>query len=159
MDVDGVMTDGRIVFDSNGIESKFFHVRDGHGIKLVQRAGIEVGIISGRQSAVVDKRAAELGIRIVHQKVIDKIIPYRQILRDTGLDDSHVAYIGDDLVDIPILRRVGFSAAPADAAPEVLEYVHLVTRSRGGHGAVREVCDQLLKGTGAWEDIIGKYFR
>jgi len=158
LDVDGVMTDGRIIFDSNGVESKFFNVKDGHGIKMAQRAGIEIGIISGRQSQVVANRAAELGIVHVYQKAIDKLVPYLDILEKTGLDDSRVAFMGDDVIDIPVLRRVGFAAAPADAVEEVLPHVHFVTKSRGGWGAVREVCDLLIKGQGAWETITTRYF-
>jgi 3-deoxy-D-manno-octulosonate 8-phosphate phosphatase (KDO 8-P phosphatase) len=159
LDVDGVMTDGRIIFDSNGVESKFFNVKDGHGIKMVQRAGIEIGIISGRQSQVVANRAAELGIARVYQKALDKLTPYLEILDQTGLDDSQVAFMGDDIIDIPVLRRVGFAATPADAVEEVIPHVHFVAKNPGGKGAVREVCDLLLKGTGAWENITDRYFK
>lgn len=158
LDVDGVLTDGRIVFDGNGVESKFFNVKDGQGIKMVQRAGIAVGIISGRESRVVANRAAELGITHLYQKSLDKLGPYREILDKTGLSDHQVAYVGDDIVDLPLLRRVGFAAAPADAIPEVHQYVHFVTRNRGGWGAVREVCDLLLKEQNAWEAVTAKYF-
>ena len=158
LDVDGVMTDGRIIFDSNGVESKFFNVKDGHGIKMAQRSGIEFGIISGRQSQVVANRAAELGIAHVYQKALDKLSPYLDILEKTGLDDSQVAFMGDDVIDIPVLRRVGFAAAPADAVEEVLPHVHFITKNRGGWGAVREVCDLLIKGQGAWETITARYF-
>lgn len=158
MDVDGVMTDGRIIFDSNGIESKFFNVKDGHGIKMVQRSGIEVGIISGRESQVVRNRAEELGISHVYLKAHDKLVPYREILSTTGLVDRQVAYIGDDIIDIPILRRVGFAAAPADAIADVFPYVHLITKNGGGWGAVREVCDLLLKGQKTWEALTARYF-
>ncbi len=157
LDVDGVMTDGRIIFDSNGIESKFFNVKDGHGIKLVQRAGIEVGIVSGRKSEVATIRAAELGIVRVFQGAHDKLAVYREILEDTRLTDAQVAFMGDDLIDVPVLRRVGFAAAPADAVEEVLPHAHFVTRNRGGWGAVREVCDLILKGQGAWERLTAKY--
>jgi len=149
LDVDGVMTDGRIIFDSNGVESKFFNVKDGHGIKMLQRAGIEVAIISGRQSEVVTIRAAELGIERVFQKATDKRAPYEQILADTGLSDREIAFLGDDLIDIPVLRRVGFAAAPADAVAEVIPFVHYVTQKAGGWGAVRELADLLLKAQGA----------
>lgn len=159
LDVDGVMTDGRIIFDSNGIESKFFNVKDGHGIKMVQRAGIEVGIISGRESQVVINRAAELGIGILYQKCLDKLTPYLKILETTGLDHSQVAFVGDDVIDIPVLRRAGFAAAPADAVAEVLPHAHFVTKNRGGWGAVREVCDLLLKEQGAWDEITGRYYK
>ncbi len=158
MDVDGVLTDGRIIIDANGVESKFFNVKDGHGIKMIQRAGLEAGIISGRESQVVEKRAAELGISHVFQKAHDKLFPYRQILEKTGLQDDQVAYIGDDIIDIPLLRRVGFAAAPADAVSDVLPYVHFVSKMPGGCGAVREVCDLLLKSRNAWDAITEKYF-
>ena len=158
LDVDGVMTDGRIIFDSNGIESKFFNVKDGHGIKLLQRAGIEVGIVSGRKSLVVTNRAAELGITRVYQGTLDKLAVYREILQETGLADDQIAFMGDDLIDIPILSRVGFAAAPADAVEEVLNRVHFIARNRGGWGAVREVCDLILKEQGAWEAVAARYF-
>ncbi|ACM20630.1 3-deoxy-D-manno-octulosonate-8-phosphate phosphatase [Geotalea daltonii FRC-32] len=159
LDVDGVMTDGRIIFDSNGIESKFFNVKDGHGIKMVQRAGIEVGIISGRESQVVVNRAAELAIGIVYQKCLDKLTPYLKILEATGLDHSQVAFVGDDVIDIPVMRRAGFAAAPADAVAEVIPHAHFVTRNRGGWGAVREVCDLLLKEQGVWGEITDRYYK
>ena len=158
LDVDGVMTDGRIIFDSNGIESKFFNVKDGHGIKLLQRAGVEVGIVSGRKSQVVTNRAAELGIERVFQGTLDKLAVYREILKDTGLGDFQIAFMGDDVIDIPVMRLVGFAAAPADAVEEVFPYAHFVARNRGGWGAVRELCDLILKGQGAWETVTAKYF-
>ena len=158
LDVDGVMTDGRIIFDSNGIESKFFNVKDGHDIKLLQRSGVEVGIVSGRSSQEVANRAAELGIERVFQGALDKLSVYRQILADTGLTDDQVAFMGDDVIDIPVMRRVGFAAAPADAVEEVLPHAHFVARNRGGWGAVRELCDLILKGQGAWERVTARYF-
>ncbi|HXC93773.1 MAG TPA: HAD-IIIA family hydrolase [Geobacteraceae bacterium] len=158
LDVDGVMTDGRIIFDSNGVESKFFNVKDGHGIKMLQRAGIEVGIISGRESKVVANRATELGIERVFQKATDKLSPYLRILADTGFSDDEVAFVGDDLIDIPVLKRVGFAAAPADAVAEVLPFVHFVTRNPGGFGAVREISDMLLKAQGTWDELTARYF-
>lgn len=159
LDVDGVMTDGRIVFDSNGVETKFFNVKDGHGIKMVQRAGIEVGIISGRESVVVANRAAELAIDRVYQKALDKLTPYREILAATGLKDEEVAFMGDDVIDIPVLSRVGFAAAPADAVAEVYPHVHFVSSARGGWGAVRELCDLILKGLGRWDEVTARYYR
>jgi 3-deoxy-D-manno-octulosonate 8-phosphate phosphatase (KDO 8-P phosphatase) len=158
LDVDGVMTDGRIIFDSNGIESKFFNVKDGHGIKMVQRAGIEVGIISGRESLVVANRAVELGIGQVYQKSLDKMVPYRQMLEASGLNDDQVAFMGDDIIDIPILKRVGLAAAPADAVAEVIPFAHFVAKNRGGWGAVRELCDLILKGQGSWETVTSRYY-
>jgi 3-deoxy-D-manno-octulosonate 8-phosphate phosphatase (KDO 8-P phosphatase) len=158
LDVDGVMTDGRIIFDSNGVESKFFNVKDGHGIKMLQRSGIEIGIISGRESVVVTNRATELGIGQVYQKSLDKMVPYRAILEATGLQDDQVAFMGDDIIDIPLLRRVGFAAAPADAVAEVIPFAHFVARNRGGWGAVRELCDMILKAQGNWDTITSRYY-
>nr|WP_318025918.1 HAD family hydrolase [Geoalkalibacter subterraneus] len=158
LDVDGVMTDGRIIYDNNGLESKTFNVKDGHGLKLLQRAGVRVGIITGRQSQVVRHRADELGIEIVHQGAKNKIVSYREVLSQLGLDDSEVAYIGDDLVDLPILRRVGFAVAVGDAVEEIRPFVHYVTRAEGGRGAVREVCDLILKNSNRWDDVTKRYF-
>ncbi|WP_277058097.1 HAD family hydrolase [Trichlorobacter lovleyi] len=154
LDVDGVMTDGRIIWDANGTEIKFFNVKDGHGIKLVQRAGIQVGIITGRVSPVVDLRAKELGIEILYQGSLRKQESYDEIKRRTGLADHQIAYMGDDVIDVPVMRRVGFSAAPADALPEVLKVADYVACARGGWGAVRELCDLLLKGRGMWQELV-----
>jgi 3-deoxy-D-manno-octulosonate 8-phosphate phosphatase (KDO 8-P phosphatase) len=159
LDVDGIMTDGRIVYDNNGIETKSFDVKDGHGLKLLQRAGIRIGIITGRQSEVVAFRARELDIDILYQGVKDKLVPYREILDNLGLGEEEVAYMGDDVVDLPILRRVGFAATVADAVPEVLPLVHYVTGKKGGRGAVREVCDLILKEGGHWEEVTARYFQ
>lgn len=158
LDVDGVMTDGRIIYNNQGMETKAFDVKDGHGMKMLQRAGIAIGIITGRQSEVVSFRAAELGIDILYQGAKDKLIPYQEILVKLGLADEEIAYVGDDVIDIPILRRVGFAATVADAVEDVKPYVHYVTRREGGRGAVREVCDLLLKESGLWETTAGRYF-
>ena len=158
LDVDGVLTDGRIVYDDHGVETKAFDVKDGHGLKLLQRAGVRIGIITGRQSRLVEVRAAELGIDILYQGVKDKLEPYRQILTEYGLRDEEVAYVGDDVVDLPVLRRVGFSAAVADAVDDVKPYVAYVCSRAGGRGAVREVCDLLLKESGAWDEVTARYF-
>ncbi len=158
LDVDGVMTDGRIAYDNHAVETKAFDVKDGHGIKLLQRAGIRVGIITGRQSDLVKHRAAELGIEILHQGAKDKMVPFREILGQLALAEDEVAYMGDDLIDLPILRRVGFSATVADAVAEVKPLVHLVTSRPGGRGAVREVCDLILRGGGHWDEVTRRYF-
>ena len=154
LDVDGVMTDGRIIWDANGTETKFFNVKDGHGIKLLQRAGVQVGIITGRVSPVVDLRAKELGIEILYQGSLKKLDSYCDIKQRTGLSDHQIAYMGDDVIDVPVMRRVGFSAAPADALPEVLKVAEYVARANGGWGAVRELCDLLLKGRGVWQELV-----
>ena len=158
LDVDGVLTDGRIIFDSHGGETKAFDVKDGHGIKLVQRAGIQVGIITGRQSVIVDRRAAELGIELVYQGAKDKVLPFRDVLRKLALKPEEVAYVGDDVVDLPVMRQVGFAATVADAVEEVKAAAHMVARRAGGRGAVREICDYLLKESGRWETVTRRYF-
>jgi 3-deoxy-D-manno-octulosonate 8-phosphate phosphatase (KDO 8-P phosphatase) len=145
LDVDGVLTDGRIILDGRGNESKAFHVRDGHGIKLAQKAGIMVGIITGRRSEVVELRARELGIREVHQGVLDKIIVYDALIEKYKLRDDEVAYIGDDVVDMDIFHRAGIAVAVADSEPAIKSHVDLVTKTSGGRGAVREFINILLK--------------
>lgn len=157
LDVDGVMTDGRIVLDDNGVESKFFNVRDGHGLKMLQRAGLRVGILTGRKSRVVDLRAAELGVEIVFQGAKNKLEVYERMLAEQSLTDKEVAFAGDDVIDLPVLRRVGLALAPADAVDEVREVVHYVCRAAGGHGAVREIVELLLRGQGLWEQAMARY--
>jgi 3-deoxy-D-manno-octulosonate 8-phosphate phosphatase (KDO 8-P phosphatase) len=158
MDVDGVLTDGGIIFDASGVETKRFNVRDGHGIKMLQRAGVPVGIITGRTSEVVTIRARELGIDIVRQGTFDKLAACREILAGTGILPAETAYAGDDIVDLPLLRAVGFSAAPSDAEPYVLDAVHYVASRPGGQGAVREITEFLLRARGSWDAVTAKYF-
>lgn len=145
LDVDGVLTDGRIILDSQGNELKAFHVRDGHGIKLAQRAGIMIGIITGRKSEVVNIRARELGILEVHQGALDKIIVYDSLMNKYGLKDDEVAYMGDDIVDLDIFSRVGLAVTVADSDPAVKPHADLVTKTAGGRGAVREFINLILK--------------
>jgi len=154
LDVDGVLTDARIIVDANGREIKHFCVLDGMGIKLVQKAGIEVGILSSRLSSPVSHRARELGIEIIVQGELDKGRLYQSLLREKGLRDEEVAYMGDDWIDLPVLRRVGLAITVPQAWPPVKDYVHYVTQHQGGHGAVREVCDLLLRAQGKWEDAL-----
>ena len=157
LDVDGVMTDGGIIYDGNGVETKIFNVKDGHGIKMLQRYGIEVGIITGRTSLVVDIRARELGIDLVYQGALKKLESYLDVKQRTGFSDSQIAYIGDDVIDVPVMRRVGFAAAPSDGLLEARNVAHYVTNCAGGRGAVREVCDLILKGRGFWQEITSRY--
>lgn len=159
LDVDGVMTDGRITYDNVGGETKSFDVKDGHGLKLLQRAGIKIGIITGRQSAVVARRAEELGIELVYQGAKDKLVPFNEILKKLALSPEEVAYVGDDVVDLPVMRRVGFAATVADAVEEVKPFAALVTARKGGRGAVREICDFLLKNSGRWAAVTDRYFK
>ncbi len=157
MDVDGVMTDGRIIINDDGRETKNFDVRDGHGIKLVQRYGIEVALLTGRQSEVVKHRANELGITEVHQKIFNKKEVFVEILQKNNLNANQAAFIGDDIIDIPVLKEAGFSATVADAIDIVKKTVDYVTKNKGGRGAVREVCEMLLQAQGRWPEIAAKY--
>jgi 3-deoxy-D-manno-octulosonate 8-phosphate phosphatase (KDO 8-P phosphatase) len=157
LDVDGVMTDGSIILDNEGNELKRFHVRDGHGIKMLGKAGVAVAIITGRHSKVVEKRAQELGISEVYQRCHIKSVAYEHILEKFGLSDAEVAYIGDDIVDIPILRKVGLPVVVSDAAEDAKTKALMVTRNPGGRGAIREVTDFVLKARGLWDGLIEEY--
>ncbi len=145
LDVDGILSDGKIILDSTGNELKAFHIHDGHGIYLLKKAGIEVGIISGRGSRAVEHRARELNITEVHQDIKDKVKVYEKIAAIYNLPDENVAFMGDDLIDLPLLCRVGFSVTAADAISEVKDKVDMITEKKGGEGAVREVIDFILK--------------
>jgi 3-deoxy-D-manno-octulosonate 8-phosphate phosphatase (KDO 8-P phosphatase) len=158
LDVDGVMTDGRLYYHDDGTETKAFDVKDGHGIKMLQHAGIEVFLISGRSSPMVEKRATDLGITDITQGVRDKIPALDRIVEERGLDLTQVAFMGDDIVDIPILSKVGFAVAVADALEYVIEKAHYVTLAPGGRGAVREVIELILAVQGKWEKIAERYF-
>lgn len=157
LDVDGVMTDGGIIYDASGLETKRFNVKDGHGIKMLQRYGLEVGIITGRTSNVVANRAKELGISIIYQGALKKIEQYETVKQRTGLHDYQIAYMGDDIIDVPVLKQAGFAAAPADAMQEVLCHVDYISPLGGGNGAVRDVCDKILKAHGFWNDVTMRY--
>ena len=157
MDVDGVMTDGRIIMDDAGHELKNFNVRDGHGIKILQRYGIQVAILTGRQSKVVAHRARDLDIKEVYQKVFNKKDVFEKILRKHKLSPDEAAFIGDDIVDIPVLKRVGFSVAVADADDMVKKSVHYIAKNKGGRGAVREVCEMILQAQGKWVEVAARY--
>jgi 3-deoxy-D-manno-octulosonate 8-phosphate phosphatase (KDO 8-P phosphatase) len=157
LDVDGVLTDGGIVLDHHGDEIKRFHVQDGHGIRLLQSAGIQVGLLTARSSPAVAHRAAELEVRLVFQNANDKKKIYEQIKRRTRLKDQQIAYMGDDLPDLPILLRVGFAVAVRDGWDELKHRVDYVTVKKGGRGAVREVAEVLLKAHGAWAQLLKRY--
>jgi len=157
LDVDGVLTDGRVIYTDSGEEIKRFDVRDGHGLKLLMRSGIEVILLTGRESKVVLHRARDLGIEHVYQKALNKIEVYKTIIAQRNLEDKEVGFVGDDLVDLPVLRKVGFSAAVPDAVPEVKEIVDYITTKKGGEGAVREICELLLKAQNKWEAVTEKY--
>jgi len=157
MDVDGVLTDGGVAWTSAGIEHQTFHIRDGLGIKLWQRAGGEVGLVTGRRSPAVQTRAQELGITILRQGIDNKLETAGEIVRQQGLSWEQTAFIGDDLPDLPVMLRCGVGVAVADACPDVAAAATVVTQLPGGRGAVREVIEQLLRARGAWEAIVARF--
>jgi 3-deoxy-D-manno-octulosonate 8-phosphate phosphatase (KDO 8-P phosphatase) len=157
MDVDGTLSDGRLYYSADCVESKSFDVTDGFGIYLFNECGLKTGIITGRESKIVTERAKELQIDIVYQGRYRKDQVLREIMQRTGLSESQIAYIGDDLFDLPLLIKVGFSAAPGDAHPEVKSRVHYVCEHLGGRGAVREVIELVLKIQGRWEAVLEQF--
>ena len=156
-DVDGVLTDGKLLLQADGSESKQFDIKDGTGIVLAQRAGLKVGFLSARVSPPTQHRAAQLGVTLVHQGVSSKIETYEHIVDELLLEDEAVAYMGDDIVDLPVLSRVGLAAAPADAAPDVRARVHWVSQAPGGCGAARELIELILRAQRAWESVLLEY--
>jgi len=157
LDVDGVLTDGAVVMYGDGSESKRFHIRDGIALVWAQRAGLKVGILSARHSGATTQRAAQLGITLVHQGVASKLETYDQIADSLMLEDEQVAYMGDDILDLPVLARVGLAAAPADAAEDVRTRVHWVSRAKGGDGAARELIELILRAQDKWDSIVATY--
>jgi 3-deoxy-D-manno-octulosonate 8-phosphate phosphatase (KDO 8-P phosphatase) len=155
LDVDGVLTDGRVVYTDAGQEIKAFHVRDGSGLKYWRRSGKRVAILSGRSSPAVTRRAAELGIDLVVQASDDKLLALSRILKETGLGAEQVCAIGDDLPDLPVLTHCGLAVAVADAVPELKAVADLVTTLPGGRGAVRETIEWLMRGQGTWAAAVG----
>jgi 3-deoxy-D-manno-octulosonate 8-phosphate phosphatase (KDO 8-P phosphatase) len=153
-DVDGVMTDGTVLFLPGGGEAKAFHVRDGLGVVLAQRAGLRVGILSGRTSEVVARRANELDMAPVLQGIADKAAAFRGVLAEQGIAAHEVAYIGDDVNDLPIIREAGLSAAPADAPLEVRAEAYMVTDACGGEGCLREFLEAILRARGDWDTLV-----
>jgi len=157
LDVDGVMTDGRITMDAHGNEIKSFCVKDGLGLRMLMSGGVDVVLVTGRSSRVVDHRARDLGIREVHQGVTDKKLLCRQIIKDRGFTKQEICCIGDDLADLPMFSEAGLCIAVADAVREIREAADYITRSKGGFGAVREACEWLLKCQGKWQSALA-YF-
>ena len=156
-DVDGVLTDGSLVFDNQGIESKTFHARDGMGIKLWQKSGRRFGLLTARSSHIVKVRAAELGIELVRQGFSDKLPAARQLFRELDMTPEQVCYIGDDLTDLAVIEAVGLGVAVADAVPEVKAAAKHTTKAVGGRGAVRELVEMILKGQNRWDELIQAY--
>jgi 3-deoxy-D-manno-octulosonate 8-phosphate phosphatase (KDO 8-P phosphatase) len=156
-DVDGVLTDGRVVLHGDGSESKQFHIRDGIVMVWAQRVGLRIGLLSARTSASTIERAAQLGITLVHQGVASKIDTYDLIVAQLGLADEAVAYMGDDIVDLAVLSRAGLAAAPADAVAEVRAAAHWVAPSAGGAGAARDLLELILRAQGRWDTILRSF--
>jgi len=154
LDIDGVLTDGRIILNDRGEEAKSFHVRDGLGLKMLMAGGVDVVIVTGRSSGLVVRRAAELGIGSVYQGVVDKGALCRRLLAEKGLRADQSCAMGDDLPDLGMFRETGLRIAVSDAVSEVREAADHITRRKGGSGAVREACEWLLKSQGKWEDIL-----
>jgi 3-deoxy-D-manno-octulosonate 8-phosphate phosphatase (KDO 8-P phosphatase) len=157
LDVDGVLTDGTLFIHSDGSESKCFNTLDGHGIKMWQRAGLKVALLSGRASEPTKRRAEQLKIEYVFEDCHEKLPMLQKFLEQLGLSPEAVAYIGDDLTDLPVIRYVGFGVAVANAVDEVKKYADYVTERPGGAGAVREVIEYILKNTGKWQELIERY--
>jgi 3-deoxy-D-manno-octulosonate 8-phosphate phosphatase (KDO 8-P phosphatase) len=157
MDCDGVLTDGRLWLTPDEDEQKAFHARDGQGISLLHRAGLQTGIITGRKSSAVDRRAHDLKMSYVHQYAKDKVKALEEILTVAGVTTDECAYIGDDVGDIAVMHRVGLAVAVSDAVEETKQAAHYITTLKGGHGAVREVCDLILKAQGRWDELMKRF--
>jgi len=156
-DVDGVLTDGSLFIDADGRELKAFHSRDGHGMKLLQASGVEIGVITGRTSEVVGHRMSSLGIKHVYQGQQEKLPAFLDLAGKLGLDHGQIAYVGDDVVDLPIMRRVGLAIAVQDAHVLVCQYAHWQTMKPGGHGAAREVCELIMTAQGSLDACMQQY--
>ncbi len=156
-DVDGVLTDGSLYIGDDGQEYKAFHSRDGHGMKLLQESGVRIGIITGRTSRVVEHRMASLGIEHVYQGQLDKLPAFQDLMEKLDLSPDAVAYVGDDVVDLPIMVRVGLAIAVADAHPMVARHAHWQTAQPGGRGAARDVCELMLEARGLLQDLFTQY--
>jgi 3-deoxy-D-manno-octulosonate 8-phosphate phosphatase (KDO 8-P phosphatase) len=156
-DVDGVLTDGSLFVGDDGQEYKAFNSRDGHGIKMLQKYGVEIAIITGRSSQVVEHRMANLGITHIYQGKLEKLPAYEELRKKLGISAEETAYVGDDVVDLPVMRRVGLAIAVQDAHPLVRQHSHWQTPSTGGRGAARDVCEMLMEAKGVLQDELGRY--
>ncbi len=157
LDVDGVLTDGTLVYTGTNEESKSFHTQDGFGIRLLQEVGIRVGVITARKSIVVQRRGTELKMDYIYQGIVNKITAFNEIVESSGLKPSEIAYMGDDWLDLTILQQVGLAVAPANGVPEVKEVAHYITELPGGHGAVRDCCNFILEAQNLHTDLLQKY--
>ena len=157
LDVDGVLTDGSLIYSHEGKESKAFNTQDGFGLRMLQDAGVEVGIITARSSEALDRRSQDLKIAHLYQGAMNKLEAYKEIINKTGYKPFEIAYMGDDWLDMVLLKRVGLAVAPANAVQEVMEMVHYTTEQTGGHGAVRELCDLILEAQGRFKEFLQLY--
>jgi len=157
LDVDGVLTDGSLIYSHEGQESKAFNTQDGFGLRLLQEAGMELGVITARSSEAVARRCANLKMRYVYQGAGSKLTAYQEILKQSGCRPFEVAYMGDDWLDLGLITRVGFSVAPANAVAEVREAAHYTTENSGGKGAVRELCNLILEAKGRYQELLQSY--
>jgi len=156
-DVDGVLTDGKVLLHGDGTESKVFDIKDGTGIVWARKAGLAVGLLSARSSAATDQRASQLGITLVRQGVANKLDAYMEMVTSLNMTDDQVAYMGDDLLDLPVLLRAGLSTAPSDAVEDVRRRVHWVSDAAGGAGAARELVELILRAQGSWNTLLDEY--
>jgi len=154
LDVDGVLTNGTITYNAKGKEIKSFSVKDGLGLRLLMDAGIQVGIITGRSSEALAARCKDLGIDLLFDGIKDKVKALETILKQTGIEASQTAFAGDDLPDICVMKRVGLAITVSDASPDVMGFAHIITSKKGGKGAIREVCENILKAKGRWDNIL-----
>ena len=159
LDVDGVLTDGKLFFDEHGKEYKSFHARDGHGIKLLQQTGVKVAVISGRKSVSVALRMQSLGVELVYQGHENKVSAFNELCKNLALSPEQIAHVGDDLLDLPLMLRVGLAVAVQDAHPVVKKHADWCTQLAGGFGAVREVCDLIMQAQGTLDDVIDSYLK
>ncbi|HYP26396.1 MAG TPA: HAD hydrolase family protein [Blastocatellia bacterium] len=157
LDCDGVLTDGRLILLPDGEETKAFDIKDGHAMRMAPRVGLRISIISGNKSFAVRDRARNLEVAHLYEGAWVKLGPYEEILSAENLKDEEACYVGDDVVDIPVLRRAGLAIAVADAVEEVKQFSHLVTKRKGGRGAVREVIEMILKAQGRWDEALARY--
>jgi 3-deoxy-D-manno-octulosonate 8-phosphate phosphatase (KDO 8-P phosphatase) len=157
LDVDGVLTDGGIIYNDNGSEIKVFNVKDGLGMRLLMEAGIHLGIVTGRRSNALYNRCKDLGINLIYDGVGNKIDVLDELLDQTGVSVEEVAFIGDDLPDLALMKIIGLSIAVSDAHKSILDHADMVTSAKGGQGAVREVCETILKAKGLWENILERF--
>ncbi len=159
LDVDGVMTDNRLFYNDEGVETKTFYTRDGHGMVLLQKSNIEIGIITGRKSQLVTNRMKDLKVKHVYQGVPDKLPTFTKLVEELGLELDEIAYVGDDILDLPILMRIGLSVTPSDGDDEVKPRVDYISKYEGGRGCVREVCEILMRSQGTWQQHMDFYMR